>query len=133
MLNSALSGGAALRNGGAERPRMGFGVVAVTAVAVVAVTAAAMSGQPVQGANAADAGGSIPSEQAASAPPSIVFPASVPVGGTGLVTVNYTAAPAALPPGAGGAEGPGAVVLLRFPAGVEVASPGFEVYSHPEK
>ena len=110
---------------------MGFGVVAVTAVAVVAVAAAAMSGQPVQGANAADAGGSIPSEQAASAPPSIAFPASVPVGGTGLVTVNYTAAPAALPPGAGGAEGSGAVVLLRFPAGVEVASPGFEVYPSP--
>ena len=131
MLNSALSGGTALKNGGVERPHAGFGVVAVIAVAVIAVAAVAMSGQSVQGANAADAGGALPDAQAASAPPSIAFPASVPVGGTGLVTVNYTAAPAALPPGAGGAERSGAVLLLRFPAGIEVASPDFEVYPGP--
>ena len=88
-----------------------------------------MPGHPVQGAHAASAE-ALSGAQATLASPSIAFPASVPVGGTGMITVNYTVAPTPLPTDAGDAGWPG-VVVLRFPVGVEVASPGFEVYPGP--
>ena len=89
-----------------------------------------MLGHPAQGAHAAAADGSL--DARATPSPSISFPASVPVGGTGLIAVNYTVALSPDPPlpGAGGAGWSG-VVVLRFPAGFEVASPGFEVYPGP--
>ena len=85
-----------------------------------------------QDAHASGADGTFSDAQATPEPPSISFPASVPVGETGLITVNYTVAlaPASMSPGAGGAGWSGAVVL-RFPAGVKIASPGFEVYPGP--
>lgn len=45
-----------------------------------------------------------------------------------MIAVNYTASFAPVPqPDAGGAKGQG-LALLRFPVGIEVVSPGFEVY-----
>ena len=46
-----------------------------------------------------------------------------------MITVSYTAAPAPAPsptPDSGGTGG--GFVLLRFPAGIEVASPGYAAY-----
>ena len=58
---------------------------------------------------------------------SIAFPGSMPANGTGLITVSYAAAAAPPPPG-GAPAGTAAVLVLRFPAGIEIASGGFEVY-----
>ena len=94
----------------------------VTAVAIAAVAALLAPGAPV--ADAAEAPSGL---QAPATFPSIAFPASVPVGGTGLIVVNYTEAPF-LTASPGSATAGGGFVLLRFPAGIEVASPGYAVY-----
>lgn len=63
---------------------------------------------------------------------SISFPAAVPVNGTGLITVNYTVvASPLLPPlsDGNGTRTAMAMMILRVPAGIEVISGGFEVYS----
>ena len=116
-----------------ERRGMPLQCSRVMAAAVAAIAVAALSA-PVGAHDAAAASaGPISNGRAVSTAPAIAFPASVPIGGTGLIAVSYELAPPTLPlpPDAGGAE-PRAVLALRFPAGIEVVSPGFEVYRGPD-
>ena len=102
------------------------GPPALAVAAAVAIAAAAAAAAP--GAYAA---GSDPAQAPDAPAVSIAFPASVPVNGTGLITVSYTAAADATSPplpGGNGTEAEPAVLVLRVPAGIEIASGGFEVY-----
>ena len=95
--------------------------------AVVAIAATVLLVQGAHAAGAAEAPPSMTSQLEPHRATSIAFPASVPVGGTGLITVSYAApTTTTLPPDSG--DTGGGFVLLRFPAGIEVASPGYAVY-----
>lgn len=119
-----------MRNGIATRPHTS--TVTVAAVAIVMSVTVDKSGHSAQDAHASVASDALYAMSAASTSPTTVFPVSVPVGGTGLIMVNYTVAPAPamLWPGVSGVGGQG-VVVLRFSEGIEVVSPGFEVYPGP--